>query len=496
MDDNRCYIAIDLKSFYASVECVLRGLDPLKTHLVVADETRTDKTICLAVSPSLKALGIGGRPRLFEARQAVQAANRLRGTALPGRSSSCDADALAANPSLAIDFIIAPPRMALYIEYSTRIFEIYSHYAAPEDMHVYSVDEVFIDATPYLHAYGGDPHAMAMTMIRHVLRETGVTATAGIGTNMYLCKIAMDIVAKRMTPDADGVRVAALDETAYRRLLWAHTPITDFWRIGSGIARRLADRGMYTMGDVARMSINHEDTLYAMFGVNAELLIDHAWGHEPVSIADIKAYTPSSHSISEGQVLTEPYKSANALTVILEMSQSLALNLVAKGLVTKAIAIDIGYDVSNISDDGSCEGVQIVIDRYGRRAPAPSHASGTFAAPTASAKLICKSVTELWHSCVHNTLTIRRLNITACEVLPVGEVLPAEAPQPDLFGEYIKTIAAEKNRQADEDKAQRIQRAMLDIKTNYGKNAILTGLNYREGATGRQRNRQIGGHKA
>ena len=263
MDDNRCYIAIDLKSFYASVECVLRGLDPLKTHLVVADETRTDKTICLAVSPSLKALGIGGRPRLFEARQAVQAANRRRGTALPGRSSSCDADALAANPSLAIDFIIAPPRMALYIEYSTRIFEIYSHYAAPEDMHVYSVDEVFIDATPYLHAYGGDPHAMAMTMIRHVLRETGVTATAGIGTNMYLCKIAMDIVAKRMTPDADGVRVAALDETAYRRLLWAHTPITDFWRIGSGIARRLADRGMYTMGDVARMSINHEDTLCA-----------------------------------------------------------------------------------------------------------------------------------------------------------------------------------------------------------------------------------------
>lgn len=240
------------------------------------------------------------------------------------------------------------------------------------------------------------------------------------------------------------MRVAALDETAYRRLLWAHTPITDFWRIGSGIARRLADRGMYTMGDVARMSINHEDTLYAMFGVNAELLIDHAWGHEPVSIADIKAYTPSSHSISEGQVLTEPYKSANALTVILEMSQSLALNLVAKGLVTKAIAIDIGYDVSNISDDGSCEGVQIVIDRYGRRAPAPSHASGTFAAPTASAKLICKSVTGLWHSCVHNTLTIRRLNITACEVLPVSEVLPAEAPQPDLFGEYIKTIAAEK----------------------------------------------------
>ena len=306
----------------------------------------------------------------------------------------------------------------------------------------------------------------------------------------------MDIVAKHMTPDADGVRVAALDEASYRRVLWAHTPITDFWRIGAGIARRLADRGMYTMGDVARMSINHEDTLYAMFGVNAELLIDHAWGYEPVGIADIKAYTPSSHSISEGQVLTEPYKSANALTVILEMSQSLALNLVAKGLVTKSIAIDIGYDVSNVSDDGTCDGAQIVIDRYGRRAPAPAHASGTFAAPTASAKLICKAVTRLWHSCVHGELTIRRLNVTACEVIPLHDVVPTEAPQPDLFGEYLETIAAEKARQADEDKARRMQRAMLDIKTNYGKNAILTGLNYREGATGRQRNRQIGGHKA
>ena len=496
MSNPRCYIAIDLKSFYASVECVLRGLDPLKTNLVVADETRTDKTICLAVSPSLKALGTGGRPRLFEARQAVLVANRRRGTARPGLRSSCDADALAADPTLAIDFIVAPPRMALYIEYSTRIFEIYSHYAAPEDMHVYSVDEVFIDATPYLHAYGGDPHAMAMTMIRHVLRETGVTATAGIGTNLYLSKIAMDIVAKRMKPDADGVRVAALDEGSYRRLLWAHTPITDFWRIGAGIARRLADRGMYTMGDVARMSIDHEDTLYAIFGVNAELLIDHAWGHEPVSIADIKAYTPMSHSISEGQVLTEPYKSINALTVILEMSQSLALKLVAKGLVTKSIAIDIGYDVSNISDDGLCEGLQIVIDRYGRREAEKEQASSSFATPTASAKPIYTAVTELWHSCVHSGLTIRRLNVTACEVFPISDIKPSEAPQPDLFGEYLETIAAEKARQADEDKAQRVQRAMLDIKTSYGKNAILTGLNYREGATGRQRNRQIGGHKA
>lgn len=495
MDNRRCYIAIDLKSFYASVECVLRGLDPLKTNLVVADETRTDKTICLAVSPSLKALGVGGRPRLFEARQAVLAANRRRHTAEPGMPSSCDAEALAADPSLAVDFIIAPPRMALYIDYSTRIFDIYSRYAAPEDMHVYSVDEVFIDATPYLHAYHGDPHEMAMTMIRHVLRETGVTATAGIGTNMYLCKIAMDIVAKRMPPDSDGVRVAALDEQSYRRLLWAHTPITDFWRIGSGIARRLADRGMYTMGDVARMSVEHEDTLYAMFGVNAELLIDHAWGHEPVTMSEVKAYTPRTHSISEGQVLTEPYTADKALTVILEMGQALALSLVDKGLVTQSIVIDIGYDVTNISEDTAVT-YPVVIDRYGRRAPAPAHASGNFAAPTASGRVICKAINRFWDACVNRSLTIRRLNVTAGGVIPLQELKPAEAPQPDLFGEHIAIIAAQEAHQAAEDKARRAQRAMLEIKHTYGRNAILTGLNYREGATGRQRNKQIGGHKA
>ncbi len=495
MNTKRCYIAIDLKSFYASVECVLRGLDPLKTNLVVADETRTDKTICLAVSPSLKTLGTGGRPRLFELRRAVLAANRRRGTAGTGHRSSYDADALAADPSLAIDFIVAPPQMALYIEYSTRIFEIYSHYAAPEDMHVYSVDEVFIDATPYLHAYGGDPHAMAMSMIRHVLRETGVTATAGIGTNLYLCKVAMDIVAKHMPPDADGVRVASLDEHSYRRLLWAHTPITDFWRIGAGTARRLACRGIYTMGDIARMSVGHEDTLYAMFGVNAELLIDHAWGYEPVGIADIKAYTPRTHSVSEGQVLTEPYTSDKALTVILEMAQMLALRLVANDMVTRAVAIDIGYDVTNIPDKRGA-GMPAVIDRYGRAIPAPSHASCAFAMPTASSKAICKAVTKLWTSCVDKSLTIRRLNITACEVIPLGDARPTPQPQPDLFGEYLETIAQDKARRTAEDKARRMQRAVIDIKNTYGKNAILTGLNYREGATGRQRNRQIGGHKA
>ena len=504
----KAYIAIDLKSFYASVECVERGLDPLTTNLLVADPSRTEKTICLAVSPSLKALGVPGRARLFEAVQKVREANALRRGRAPGHvfsGSSWDAAALEADPSLEIGFITAPPRMALYMQYSTRIYEIYLKYVAPEDIHVYSIDEVFIDATPYLKTYGLSPYELAKKMIREVLDTTGITAAAGIGTNLYLCKVAMDIVAKHVEADADGVRIAQLDEMSYRRLLWDHRPLTDFWRVGRGYARKLEKNGMFTMGDVARCSAggpedyHNEDLLYKLFGVNAELLIDHAWGWEPCTIADIKAYRPGTNSLGSGQVLCGPRPFAQGRLVVREMTDLLVLELVDKGLVTDQIVLTVGYDIDNLTDPEISRYYKgpVVTDRYGRKIP--KHAHGTVNLPrhNSSTAMITEAVMGLYDRIVDPKLLVRRVNITACHVLAEGEV-PREdgAVQLDLFSD----AEAEQRRKEAEDAAllreKRRQQAVLHIKKKYGKNAIVKGMNLEEGATAMDRNRQIGGHRA
>lgn len=492
--EKHCYIAIDLKSFYASVECVERGLDPLDACLVVADASRTDKTICLAVSPALKSFGIGGRPRLFEVVQKVREVNRSRGRA----GTSTSGRELSARRDFAVDYIIAPPRMAHYIAYSQRIYNIYLQFAAPEDIHVYSIDEVFIDATPYLRRNGLSPHDMAMEMIRAVLRETGVTATAGIGTNLYLCKIAMDIVAKKMAPDKDGVRIAALDEKSYRRQLWDHRPLTDFWRVGRGIAARLAPYGVETMGDIARMSIDYEDTLYQLFGVNAELLIDHAWGREPVEMAHIKAARPATKSVGSGQVLTAPYSMAKARVVVLEMADALALDLVDKGLVAKKIVLEVGYDVESLTrpEIASRYDGRVTTDHYGRAVPFHAHGTATLPTFSSSSADFLAAAAEIFDRTVNPILLIRRLTITAAEVIAERDI-PVEPPAPrqlDLFTDY----EAEARRRAAEAEAhareRRRQEAILRIKKTFGKNAILRGINYAEGATQRDRNSQIGGH--
>ncbi|MEZ3521132.1 MAG: DNA methylase [Muribaculaceae bacterium] len=502
----RCYIAIDLKSFYASVECVERGLDPLDTNLVVADAGRTDKTICLAVSPPLKRLGTGGRPRMFEVRRCVADANRRRladahGHSFSGSSVSCAE--LSENSSLELDFIVAKPRMAHYIEFSTRIYDIYLRFVAPEDMHVYSIDEVFIDATSYLPAYSMSAHDFARLIIRTVLRETGVTATAGIGTNLYLCKVAMDIVAKKMPPDTDGVRIAELDESDYRRQLWNHRPLTDFWRVGCGTAARLERSGIMTMGDVARCSLNHENILYKMFGVNAELLIDHAWGWEPVTMELIKAYRPESRSICSGQVLSRPYSSEEARTVVLEMADELALDLVSKRMLTDKIVLELGYDVDNLSSPKAREAYtgRIHIDRYGREVP--EHAHGTITAapggvPTSSSAEICSSVAALFDRIVNPALLVRRLTLTAIDLQGENEALKPDggdrAVQLDLFGEVEARRRENLSRAEALARERRLQEAILKIKGVFGKNAILKGINYAVGATQRQRNKRIGGH--
>ena len=378
----RQYIAIDLKSFYASVECVERGLDPLDTCLVVADMSRTEKTICLAVSPALKAFGLGSRPRLFEVSSRVREVNRTRGR--NGKSAS--GSVLKTRTDYAVDYIVAPPRMALYLEYSSRIYQVYLRYIAPEDIHVYSIDEVFIDVTSYKKTYKLSTHALAMKMIREVLAETGITATAGIGTNMYLCKVAMDIVAKKMPPDKDGVRIAELDEMSYRRQLWDHTPLTDFWRVGRGTARRLAPYGIHTMGDIARFSLSHEGLLYRIFGVNAELLIDHAWGWEPVTMDMVKSYRPENRSISTGQVLTCPYSTDKARIVVLEMADAMALELFDMGVVSDQIVLEIGYDVTSLDNPTTSaryDGL-ITTDHYGRKVPAHAHGTANIDQPTSS----------------------------------------------------------------------------------------------------------------
>ncbi len=470
-----------------------RGLDPLDTCLVVADASRTDKTICLAVSPALKTLGTGGRPRLFEVVRKVRDANRFRGHS--GKSFS--KKMLDSHPELAIDYIVAPPRMAFYIEYSRRIYEIYLRYIAPEDIHVYSIDEVIMDVTSYLDTYGLSPHDLAMRMIRDVLAETGVTATAGIGTNMYLCKIAMDIKAKKMTPDKDGVRIAELDEMSYRRELWDHTPLTDFWRVGHGIADRLAPYGIRTMGDIARLSLNNEDFLYRLFGVNAELLIDHAWGWEPVTMDLVKAYRPESSSMGSGQVLHSPYSPANARNVVLEMADSLSFDLIGKRVLTDQIVLTISYDTTSLDNPDVRARYQgkIVKDHYGRLVPAHSHGSSNIVQPTSSGKIICDTVGALYDRLINPDLLVRRLTLTACRL--VREDLVKSRPrvvQPDLFADPEETARALRREREDLEKERRRQEAVLEIKKKFGKNSILKGINYAEGATQRDRNRQIGGH--
>ncbi len=499
---DKTYIAIDLKSFYASVECVTRGLDPLTTNLLVADADRTEKTICLAVSPSLKTYGISGRARLFEAVEQVKKANALRRQHAPGKQfsgSSFNSCELEKNPALAIDYITAPPRMAHYMQVSAEIYEVYLKYVAPEDIHVYSIDEVFIDATPYLRTSGLDAYGFARRMVQDVLKTTGITATAGIGTNLYLCKIAMDIVAKHTPADAQGVRIASLDEKSYRRLLWDHRPLTDFWRIGRGYAKKLERNGLYTMGDIARCSLGgpndfyNEDLLYKLFGINAQLLIDHAWGWEPCTLREIKAYRPGSSSISSSQVLHCPYSWEKTRVIVREMTDLMALELVEKGLVTDQLVLTIGYDIENLTNPEIAKTYrgEIVTDHYGRKIPKHSHGTVNLPGYSASARCIVQGVLELYDRIADPALLVRRVTIAACRLQPEGE-LRQDCEQLDLF-----TDPMEKQREQQWlEKEKRQQRALLRIKKKYGKNAILKGTNFREGATTRQRNAQVGGHKA
>ena len=494
---NKTYIAIDLKSFYASQECIARGLDPLTTNLVVADDSRTEKTICLAVSPSLKAHGVSGRARLFEAIQKVKEVNALRRAKAPGREfkgKSWDANELKADPSLEIDFIIAPPRMAHYMECSTKIYQIYLKYVAPEDIHVYSIDEVFIDVTPYLKTYGLTARELTRKLIYEVLETTGITATAGIGTNLYLCKVAMDIVAKKTEPDEFGVRIAELDEMSYRRTLWSHRPLTDFWRVGRGYARKLEQHGLFTMGDVARCSIQNEALLYKLFGVNAELLIDHAWGWEPCTIAAIKAYKPTTNSLGSGQVLHCPYTWEKARIIVREMADLLVLDLVDKGLVTDQMVLTIGYDRENLTDPEISKKYTgpVTMDPYGRRIPKHAHGSVNLERKTASTRLITDAVMDLFDRITDPELLVRRVNIVAARVMPEGEIPQEETQQLDFFLDY----AAKEREEAQLEREKRRQKAVLSIRKKFGKNAILKGMNYQEGATTRDRNSQIGGHKA
>ncbi len=507
---NKCktYIAIDLKSFYASVECRERNRDPLTTNLVVADPSRTEKTICLAVSPSLKKYGLSGRARLFEVIQKVKTANEIRKLKAPNHvfcGSSDDSRELQKKPSLKIDYIIAPPRMARYMEYSTKIYNIYLKYIAPEDIHIYSIDEVFIDVTHYLSTYNMTAHELAMTMIQDILDTTGITATAGIGTNMYLCKIAMDIVAKHIEPDKNGVRIAELDEMSYRRLLWNHRPLTDFWRVGRGYSKKLEKIGLYTMGDIARCSIGkptdyyNEELLYKLFGINAELLIDHAWGYEPCTMEDVKTYKPETNSISSGQVLHCPYEFDKARLVVKEMTDLMVLDLVDKGLVTNQIVLTIGYDIENITDKNRSQSYKgtVTTNYYGKKVPKPAHGTTNLPKQTSSTTLITNAVMELYDKIVNKKLPIRRINIVANKLVDEHSVKNANKyEQLDLFTDYEILKKQREKENAESEREKRMQNTILDIKKKFGKNAILKGMNLQEGATAKDRNNQIGGHKA
>ena len=507
---NKCktYIAIDLKSFYASVECRERNRDPLTTNLVVADPSRTEKTICLAVSPSLKKYGLSGRARLFEVIQKVKTANEIRKLKAPNHvfcGSSDDSRELQKKPSLKIDYIIAPPRMARYMEYSTKIYNIYLKYIAPEDIHIYSIDEVFIDVTHYLSTYNMTARELAMTMIQDILDTTGITATAGIGTNLYLCKIAMDIVAKHIEPDKNGVRIAELDEMSYRRLLWNHRPLTDFWRVGRGYSKKLEKIGLYTMGDIARCSIGkptdyyNEELLYKLFGINAELLIDHAWGYEPCTMEDVKTYKPETNSISSGQVLHCPYEFDKARLVVKEMTDLMVLDLVDKGLVTNQIVLTIGYDIENITDKNRSQSYKgtVTTNYYGKKVPKPAHGTTNLPKQTSSTTLITNAVMELYDKIVNKKLPIRRINIVANKLVDEHSVKNANKyEQLDLFTDYEILKKQREKENAESEREKRMQNTILDIKKKFGKNAILKGMNLQEGATAKDRNNQIGGHKA
>ncbi len=498
-DGNRTYIAIDLKSFYASVECVSRGRDPLTTNLVVADESRTEKTICLAVSPSLKSYGVGGRARLFEAIQRVNEVNRQRRMNLKGKpfsGKSDDNEQLKADPTLELDFIIAPPRMAEYMKISGEINSIYLRDVAPEDIFAYSVDEVFIDATQYLNLYNLTAREFAMRLIKNVLAETGITATAGIGSNMFLAKVAMDVTAKHIPADENGVRIAELDVMSFRDQLWDHEPITDIWRIGGGIAKRLEKMNIFTLGDIALCSIENEELLYKEFGVNAELLINHAWGWEPTTIADVKAYKPQNNSISSGQVLSQPYDFKKGRLIVQEMTDLLVLDLVEKGVVTDQMVLTVGYDIENVKEGNAYKGA-VEIDRYGRKTPKMAHGSINLGRFTSSTRLIMDKVTELYERIVDKNLTVRRMYVVANHVKPESEIkAEPEQIQLTLFDdpeEIERKQAAEK---AAREKERRLQKASIELKKKYGKNAILKGMNLQEGATTIERNKSIGGHKS
>jgi len=510
----RQYVAIDAKSFYASVECVERHLNPLTTNLVVADESRTEKTICLAVSPSLKAHKVSGRARLFEVIQRMKEVNRERLNAgirsgtirrdpetrkYQFSSSSFDAEAIEKDPTLEISYIIASPRMRLYEEYSSRIYATYLKYVSPDDIIVYSIDEVFIDLTDYLRTYGMTAHELTMTMVRDVLYNTGITATAGIGTNLFLAKIAMDIEAKKAKPDKDGVRIASLDERSYREKLWTHRPLTDFWRIGGGISRKLEAMQLYTMGDVARASLDpfRENMLYKTFGINAELIIDHAWGWEPVTVDVIKKYRPSTNSISSGQVLHCPYNFDKGRLIVREMTDLLVLDLVRKSVVTKQIVLDIGYDRESLEGErGKKYSGPVAVDHYGRKVPKHAHGTGNIDHYTSSTQAIMEAVLAVYDRVVDKNLLIRRVNIAACNLIPETEIPDDKPMQLDMFTDYEALDREKKARQIAEEKERRLQRVTLSIQDRFGKNAMLKGMNLMEGGTTIERNSQIGGHKA
>lgn len=499
---DRTYIAIDLKSFYASVECRERGLDPMTTNLVVADRSRTEKTICLAVSPSLKTYGIPGRPRLFEVVQKVKEVNAQRQRKAPGRKftdASSDNTVVQSSPSVALDYIVAPPQMAKYMEWSARIYQVYLKYVAPEDIHVYSIDEVMMDVTNYLPTAKQTAREFAMTMILDVLAATGITATAGIGPNLYLCKVAMDIMAKHIQPDKNGVRIAELDEMSYRLFLWDHRPITDFWRVGKGYASKLEAHRIYTMGDVARQSLTNEELLYKLFGVNAELLIDHAWGWEPTTIADIKEYKPQSNSIGSGQVLHCPYTYDKTKLVVWEMADQLSLDLVDKGLVTNQLVLTVGYDMENLKNPAKGKSYRgpVTMDRYGRAIPKHAHGTQNLKQYTSSTKLITQAVMELFQRIVDPDLLARRIYLVAAHVVPEASLVHEEVvEQLDLFTDQESENKRREVETAEMERERKRQEAVLTIKKKFGKNAILKGTNLVDGATTKDRNGQIGGHRA
>lgn len=498
----RTYVAIDLKSFYASVECRDRKLDPLTTNLVVADLSRTEKTICLAVSPSLRAYGIGGRVRLFELMRAVDRINAARTYANGGRAlegASCQAPELAIRPGLRLDYIVARPRMKRYEEVSAAIYQIYLNYVAPEDILVYSIDEVFLDLTHYLRTYGLTARQLTTRIIRQVLEETGITATAGIAPNMYLSKVAMDIVAKHVPADETGARIVELDEAGYRRMLWEHTPLTDFWRIGSGTARKLSSLGLKSQGDIARLSLLDEDLLFRVFGVNAEYLIDHAWGREPVTIADYRAYQPKSKSLGIGQVLQEPTSNALARILLREMCDSLVLDLIDKRLQTNQLLLTVGYDRSNLdlSQGQATYQGPVQTDYYGRPVPKAAHGSVLLPYYSSSQRLISRFLLDLYDRISQKELLVRRLTLTAARVLAEGQQKPAgEYDQLDLFRDYGEERAKRELARQEEAREKKAQEAVLKLKKRFGKNAVLRGTDLMEGANARSRNQQIGGHRA